>query len=243
MALASASGRSRDGERRRRGCRRSCPARSGCRCRSRGRAASARRAAGTVTVAGAASVAATRPGAAERSRAAAKPSSSRSSSPERSARVPIASRPSAAKCIRVGSSCSALAVSASISMPPSTRSLPVSLPLTSGSAERVGDRGVDIERPIRVAPTARSRALPVMLDALADAGGGSRVTVGVDGAGRLDQRQRRQRRDVGRVQRQLAGDRRGAGLGEVAGQPSGPTRARGRRASGCRRRWRASAAA
>ncbi len=112
-----------------------------------------------VTVAGAVSVAVTSFCRSRSvSRVAAKPSSSRARSPERSASVPTASRASAAKCIFIGSTWFAVACTAFTSMPPTSRSLPFSVPSISGSPRASAILASRSSSPTRVPPTTRSFA-------------------------------------------------------------------------------------
>ena len=94
-----------------------------------------------------------------RSSVAENPSSSRTSSPERLARVPMASRLSTSRCIRVPSTCVALALSVAMSIPASAMSLPVRVPSISGSPSASTTLASTSSAPIRVAPTATPLAL------------------------------------------------------------------------------------
>ena len=100
-----------------------------------------------------------------------------------------------------------------------------SVPSTSGRPSASLIRASASSAPIAVAADREAAGAGVERHALADLGGVER-DVGVDRAGRLDQRQRRERRDVGRVRASrrpvtgappsLATDRRSAGSGPTA---------------------------
>ena len=148
---------------------------------------------------------------------AAKPSSRRASSPEKSASVPMARRASAEKRIVVPSVCSAVALSAASSNPATARSRAASVPSISGRPRASATLALASSAPMRFAPTARSLALAVKATPWPGSEALSVMSASTAPL-RVGQRQRGDRRDVGRVEREPALDRGGAALRELARQ-------------------------
>ena len=119
--------------------------------------------------------------------------------------MPTASRASAAKRIRFGSIWSAVAFSA-FDLDAADQEVAAGERgrRSAASPKRVGDRRVDVELGDARAADREVARIGVHRDALAGLGL-VEGNVGVDGAGRLDQRERGERRDVGRLQRQPPG--------------------------------------
>ena len=163
------------------------------------------------------------------------------SSPERSASVPIASRASAVKRMRSGSGCCAVALQRG-DLDAAERQVAGRRACRRPAATPSASVDLRVERRAcrsRLAPTARSRA-GVEARRPGRPRPASRRDVGVERAGRLDQRERGERRDVGG-----ASARAGRSTGAVPllrqrrrSAGSGRRRARGRRPSGRRRRRR-----